>query len=76
MKLYANVFGEGTPFIILHGFLGMSDNWKSVAKKIAENGYQMHLVDQRNHGRSPHSDEFSYDLLAEDLLEYCQDNHL
>ncbi|WP_299244038.1 alpha/beta fold hydrolase [uncultured Aquimarina sp.] len=76
MRLHANVFGEGTPFLILHGFLGMGDNWKTLAKKISESGYQMHLIDQRNHGRSPHSDEFSYELLASDLLEYCHINNL
>ncbi|WP_378181892.1 alpha/beta fold hydrolase [Aquimarina sp. SS2-1] len=76
MKLHANVFGEGTPFLILHGFLGMGDNWKTLAKKISEFGYQIHLIDQRNHGRSPHSDEFNYELLSSDLLEYCKDNHL
>jgi len=76
MKLHANVFGAGTPFVILHGFLGMGDNWKTLAKKISENGYQMHLIDQRNHGRSPHSEEFDYELLASDLLEYCNDRDL
>ncbi|WP_108868665.1 alpha/beta fold hydrolase [Aquimarina aquimarini] len=76
MKLHANVFGEGQPFIILHGFLGMSDNWKTLGKKISEQGFQVHLIDQRNHGRSPHSKEFSYDLMAEDLAEYCAMNNL
>ncbi|SEL18326.1 Pimeloyl-ACP methyl ester carboxylesterase [Aquimarina amphilecti] len=76
MKLHANVFGEGTPLVILHGFLGMGDNWKTLAKKISEHGYQMHLIDQRNHGRSPHSDEFNYEILALDLLEYCKDREL
>jgi len=76
MKLYANVFGEGAPFLILHGFLGMGDNWKTLAKKISEQGYQVHLIDQRNHGRSPHSDLFSYQYLAADVLEYCEDRHL
>ncbi|WP_108802196.1 alpha/beta fold hydrolase [Aquimarina sp. Aq107] len=76
MKLHANVFGEGTPFLVLHGFLGMGDNWKTLAKKISEQGYQMHLIDQRNHGRSPHSDEFNYEILALDLLEYCKDHGL
>jgi len=76
MKLYANVFGAGTPFVILHGFLGMGDNWKTLAKKMSEQGYQMHLVDQRNHGRSPHEDAFDYELLAADLLTYCRDNDL
>lgn len=76
MKLHANVFGEGTPFLILHGFLGMSDNWKTLGRKIAEQGYEVHLLDQRNHGRSPHSDEFSYEIMVEDLKEYCEDRNL
>ncbi len=76
MQLHANVFGEGQPFIILHGFLGMGDNWKTLGKKIAEQGFQVHLIDQRNHGRSPHSDEFSYEILSNDLLAYCEALHL
>ncbi|WP_062056459.1 alpha/beta fold hydrolase [Aquimarina longa] len=76
MKLHANVFGEGHPFLILHGFLGMSDNWKTIGKKISEQGFQVHLIDQRNHGRSPHSDVFSYDVLAEDLKLYCKEHNL
>ncbi len=70
MKLQANVIGEGKPFLILHGFLGMSDNWKTLGKEFAEAGYQVHLIDQRNHGRSPHSEEFNYLLLARDVKEY------
>ncbi|MDY8136663.1 alpha/beta fold hydrolase [Aquimarina sp. 2201CG5-10] len=76
MKLYANVFGEGRPMVILHGFLGMGDNWKTLGKKIAEQGFQVHLVDQRNHGRSFHDDSFSYDIMSEDLKIYCDDNNL
>jgi len=33
--LHSNVLGEGKPFIILHGFLGMSDNWKTHGKHLA-----------------------------------------
>ena len=71
MKLHSNIIGEGKPLLILHGFLGMGDNWKTLAKQFSEDGYQVHLIDQRNHGRSPHSDDFSYELLAEDLKDYC-----
>ncbi|MBQ0740042.1 alpha/beta fold hydrolase, partial [Aquimarina celericrescens] len=60
MKLYANVFGNGFPIIILHGFLGMGENWKTLGKKISDQGFQVHLLDQRNHGRSPHSEVFNY----------------
>ena len=76
MKLHSNIIGEGKPFIILHGFLGMGDNWKTLAKKYNELGYQVHLVDQRNHGRSPHSEEFSYTHLSDDLKEYCDTSNL
>jgi len=76
MKLHSNIIGSGQPFIILHGFLGMGDNWKTLAKKFAEGDLEVHLVDQRNHGRSPHSDTFNYDILAEDLKAYCDDHQL
>ena len=76
MVLHSQIIGEGRPFIILHGFLGMGDNWKSLAKKFSELGYQLHLVDQRNHGRSFHNSNFSYAVLASDLYEYCLHHEL
>ena len=74
MKLHSNILGEGQPLLILHGFLGMSDNWKTLGKDFAEAGYEVHLIDQRNHGRSPHSEEFSYLVLGKDIKEYI-DTH-
>ncbi|MEQ3654672.1 MAG: alpha/beta fold hydrolase [Dokdonia sp.] len=74
--LYSKIIGEGTPFLILHGFLGMGDNWKTLGKQFADHGYQVHLVDQRNHGRSFHSDDFSYALMAQDLKAYCEAHSL
>lgn len=68
--LYSKILGEGKPLCILHGFLGMSDNWKTLASSYAEKGFQVHLIDQRNHGKSFHSEEFNYDVLAEDLNNY------
>ena len=76
MPLYANIIGEGKPFIILHGFLGMGDNWKTLGTSFSEAGYQVHLIDQRNHGRSFHSNNFNYEVMAEDVVSYCKDNHL
>lgn len=68
--LHSNIIGEGKPFLILHGFLGMGDNWKTMAKRIAMLGYQVHLIDQRNHGRSFHSAIFDYETLVDDLMNY------
>ncbi|MCY2685833.1 alpha/beta fold hydrolase [Salinimicrobium sp. TH3] len=76
MKLHSNILGEGQPLLILHGFLGMSDNWKTLGNDFAEAGYQVHLIDQRNHGRSPHSEAFNYTELAKDIQEYIQQHSL
>ena len=53
----------------------MGDNWKSLGNKFAEN-YEVHMIDQRNHGRSFHSDDFDYELLAEDLYNYVEHHEL
>ncbi len=76
MLLHSNIIGEGHPFVILHGFLGMGDNWKTHGKNFAELGYEVHLVDQRNHGHSFHDNAFSYEVLAEDLKNYCEAKNL
>ena len=68
--LHSKILGEGKPLLILHGFLGMSDNWKTLGNQYAENGFQVHLIDQRNHGKSFHSQNFDYELLADDLKKY------
>ena len=74
--LYSKIEGCGKPLLILHGFLGMSDNWKTIGLQFATNGFQVHLIDLRNHGRSFHSDEFSYELMVQDIYEYCLANNL
>lgn len=74
--LYSKIEGEGKPLLILHGYLGMSDNWKTLAGQIASEGFQLHILDLRNHGRSFHSDEFTYDAMVQDILEYCNEHNL
>jgi len=74
--LYSKIEGEGKPLLILHGYLGMSDNWKTLATQFASEGYQTHALDLRNHGRSFHSDDFTYVAMAQDILDYCQGNNL
>ncbi len=70
--LHANVLGDsGWPLIILHGFLGSGDNWKTLGKRFAFLGYQVHILDQRNHGKSFHDSLFNYDALADDINAYC-----
>ena len=74
--LYSKIEGEGKPLLILHGFLGMSDNWKTIGVQLSTEGYQVHLLDLRNHGRSFQSEEFSYALMAQDVFDYCKGHNL
>jgi pimeloyl-ACP methyl ester carboxylesterase len=62
--------------VIVHGFLGMSDNWKTLGTQFANEGFQVHALDLRNHGKSFHSEDFSYDIMVEDVKQYCDYHHL
>jgi esterase len=75
MKLNFKKSGQGEPLIILHGLFGSADNWFSIAKEL-EKDFTLYLVDQRNHGDSPHSDEWNYQVMAEDLKELMDDEAL
>ena len=68
--IISHIVGEGKPLIILHGFLGMADNWRTHSLHFAQMGYQVHVIDARNHGHSFHSPDFSYALMVEDLIRY------
>lgn len=76
MQLFYRTYGEGKPLIILHGLFGISDNWVSFAKKIALLGYQVYVLDQRNHGQSPHSPHFNYLAMVDDLFEFIDEHEL
>ena len=73
--LHSQILGTGKPMLVLHGFLGMSDNWRTMGKQWADN-FEVHLIDLRNHGRSFHSDAFSYADMAADLTAYCVHHQL
>ena len=76
MKLFSKKYGKkGQDLIIIHGLFGMSDNWNTLGKRFAKY-CKVHLIDLRNHGRSPHSEEFNYDVMCEDILEYMDDNNI
>ena len=75
MNLHFEAVGEGRPLIILHGLLGSADNWRSMSRRLGAH-YQVFAVDLRNHGRSPHSDIFDYDVMVADLREFVEQQAL
>ncbi len=75
MKLFFQVYGDGPPLIILHGLFGVSDNWVTIGKRLAEQ-YRVYIPDLRNHGQSPHSPVFDFPALEDDLLEFIETHEL
>lgn len=75
MILHYKQQGDGYPLIVLHGLFGMSDNWFSLAKQFGES-FSTYIVDQRNHGRSPHDPAFNYDVMAADLLDFMDEHFI
>jgi len=69
MRLNIHVQGDGFPLVILHGFLGSSDNWRAMSKRLAAH-FKVYCLDLRNHGGSPHSQTMNYAAMAEDLREF------
>ncbi|MDX2172553.1 MAG: alpha/beta fold hydrolase [Bacteroidota bacterium] len=76
MKLAYRDFGTGQPLLILHGLFGQSDNWNTLAKNFADKGFHVYTLDQRNHGLSPHSNEWDYEIMADDLKKFIDDHDL
>ncbi len=75
VKLYYRKEGTGSPLLLLHGLYGASDNWITIARKLAKK-YTVYSVDLRNHGHSPHHPEHSYRAMVEDLAVFFADHNL
>ncbi len=75
MHLHYETYGQGHPLIILHGLFGSQENWRTLSKAFGQH-FQVLALDQRNHGRSPHSEVFTYEAMTEDLYEFMQEHAL
>lgn len=75
MKLNFDQYGDDpskAPLIIIHGLYGSAANFRGLAKIYAED-FNVYCIDLRNHGNSPHSDEITYSLMADDVIEFMDD---
>lgn len=70
--IHSRVEGHGRPLLIIHGFLGSSDNWKTFSGQYAAEGFEVHALDMRNHGRSFHDAVSTYDAMVADVNAYCE----
>ncbi|MBI5471888.1 MAG: alpha/beta fold hydrolase [Ignavibacteriae bacterium] len=77
LHLHHKIYGHaGHSVIILHGLLGMLDNWQTQCTMYAGAGFKVFAIDQRNHGKSPHSDTFNYEVMAADVRDFMHEHHL
>jgi len=66
--LNVNVWGEGKPVVLIHGWPLSSATWDSIALYLSERGFQTITYDRRGFGRSDHPwSGHDYDTLADDL---------
>lgn len=65
---------EGPPLLILHGLLGSSGNWHTLASNALASHFRVFTLDLRGHGRSPHAHPIDYPTMAADVLAFM-DRH-
>ena len=76
MKLFYQIYPDSQdlaalvqpPVLIIPGLFGSTINWRSFARELSKT-YPVIVIDQRNHGRSPHTDTQSYFDMSDDVLE-------
>ncbi|MDF1584244.1 MAG: alpha/beta fold hydrolase [Methyloprofundus sp.] len=75
IPLHFEEYGQSSlpALLIIHGFFASSRNWRQIAKKLAGH-YHVYVLDMRNHGESPHTEEMSYPEMAADI-ELFLDTH-
>jgi esterase len=66
MLLNYKQLGSGSDVILIHGLFGSLENLNSIAKPLSEQ-YKVTNIDLRNHGRSFHSNEMDYNVMAKDV---------
>lgn len=75
LALNYRVTGSGEPLIALHGLFGSLENLGGITHRLSED-YEIHALDLRNHGRSPHADRMDYPAMAADVLAYMDQQGL
>jgi esterase len=72
MLLHTHISGlqdsSKEPVVLIHGLFGSYENLGVIERSLSEQ-YQVINVDVRNHGRSGHSADMNYQLMAEDLAQ-------
>ena len=75
IKLNYEVVGTGKPLIMVHGNGEDMHTFDELVIEIKDK-YKVYLIDSRNHGMSQKEVPISFDLMADDIIEFCRLNEL
>jgi pimeloyl-ACP methyl ester carboxylesterase len=78
-KVYYEIYGNGEPLFLLHGFTQSAKDWLPYVSAY-ENDFEVYLVDLKGHGRSsPFTEKISLKSVAREvdaLVNYLNLNHI
>ena len=67
-EMYYEIYGEGTPLVLLHGFFGSGVNWEPYIEYLSEH-YRLIIPDLRGHGASTNpASQFTHKQSALDVF--------
>ncbi len=67
-ELATRTVGDSGPRVaFVHGLFGQGRNWTTIARRLADDGHRVTLVDLPNHGHSPWTDRVDYVDMADEL---------
>lgn len=71
MRLAYRTWGDpfGSPVVLLHGLGGSSLSWEAVATLLGEE-WRVYAIDLRGHGESDWPDEYGFEQMRDDVLEF------
>lgn len=75
-RIYYEMYGEGTPLLLLHGALQSIKDFKDQIPDLAKS-FKVIAVDTRGHGRSTaDTTRLTYELYADDMYKLLNELHL
>lgn len=72
IELYYEKYGKGKPIILIHGNQESHEIFDKLIEKL-KNNYEVFAIDSRCHGKSENSNEISYNLMCDDIIEFIKE---